>query len=57
MTAFEEARAGQVPVLLALGPGWCPAGAAMLRGAYADPGVTDPVRALEADRQTGGVMD
>ena len=24
--AFEEARAGQVPVLLALGPGWCPAG-------------------------------
>lgn len=39
--AFAEARAGQVPVLLALGPGWCPAGAAMLRGAYADPGVAD----------------
>ncbi|MYN67109.1 MAG: thioredoxin domain-containing protein [Acidobacteria bacterium] len=39
--AFDEARAGQVPVLLALGPGWCPAGAAMLRGAYADTGVAD----------------
>ena len=39
--AFDEARAGQVPVLLSLGPGWCPAGAAMLRGAYADPGVAD----------------
>ena len=40
-TAFEEARAAQVPVLLALGTRWCPATAAMKRGAYADPGVAD----------------
>ena len=39
--AFDEARAGQVPVLLALGPHWCPGTAAMLRGAYADPRVAD----------------
>ena len=39
--AFEEARAAQVPVLLALGPRWCPATAAMTRGAYADPRVAD----------------
>lgn len=39
--AFEEARAAQVPVLLALGPRWCPATAAMMRGAYADPRVAD----------------
>ena len=39
--AFEEARAGGVPVLLALGPRWCPATAAMTRGAYADPRVAD----------------
>ena len=39
--AFEEARAAQVPVLLALGPRWCSATAVMLRGAYADPRVAD----------------
>ena len=39
--AFEEARAAQVPVLLALGPRWCSATAAMMRGAYADPRVAD----------------
>ena len=39
--AFEEARTAQVPVLLALGPRWCPATAAMARGAYADPRVAD----------------
>lgn len=39
--AFEEARAAQVPVLLAVGPRWCPGTAAMLRGAYADPRVAD----------------
>ena len=35
-TAFDEARAEQVPVLLAIGAHWCPATAAMMRGAYAD---------------------
>ena len=39
--AFEEARGAQVPVLLALGPRWCPATAAMMRGAYGDPRVAD----------------
>lgn len=39
--AFEEARIGQVPVLLALGPSWCPASASMMGGAYADPRVAD----------------
>ena len=39
--AFEEARAAQVPVLLAVGPRWCPGTAAMMRGAYADPRVAD----------------
>ena len=39
--AFEEARVGQVPVLLALGPRWCPASASMMGGAYADPRVAD----------------
>ena len=39
--AFEEARTAQVPVLLALGPRWCSATAAMMRGAYADPRVAD----------------
>ncbi|MYH29644.1 MAG: thioredoxin domain-containing protein [Acidobacteria bacterium] len=39
--AFDEARAEQVPVLLALGPRWCPASAAMMGGAYADPRVAD----------------
>ncbi len=39
--AFEEAHTAQVPVLLALGPRWCAATAAMMRGAYADPRVAD----------------
>ena len=39
--AFEEARAARVPVLLALGPRWCPATAAMAHGTYADPRVAD----------------
>lgn len=39
--AFDEAGAEQVPVLLALGARWCPATAAMMRGAYADPRVAD----------------
>ena len=39
--ALAEARTAQVPVLLALGPRWCPATAAMMRGAYADPHVAD----------------
>ena len=39
--AFEEARIGQVPLLLALGPSWCPASASMMGGAYADPRVAD----------------
>ena len=39
--AFEEARTARIPVLLALGPRWCPATAAMARGAYADPRVAD----------------
>ncbi len=42
--AFEEARAGRVPVLLALGPHWCPGTAQMMRSAYADPAVADLVR-------------
>ena len=42
--AFEEARAARVPVLLALGPFWCPATAEMMRAAYADPAVADLVR-------------
>jgi len=55
--AFDEARAEQVPVLLAIGARWCPATAAMLRGAYADPRVADllderfvPVR-VDADER------
>ena len=40
-TAFDEARAEQVPVLLAIGAHWCPATAAMMRGAYADRRVAD----------------
>lgn len=40
-SAFAEARRAQVPVLLALGPGWCPATAAMLRGAWSDARVAD----------------
>ena len=43
-TAFEEARAGRVPVLLAVGPHWCPGTAGMMRAAYADPVVADLVR-------------
>ena len=39
--AFEEARAARVPVLLAIGARWCPGTAAMMRGAYSDPGVAD----------------
>ena len=39
--AFEEARAERAPVLLAIGARWCPATAAMMRGAYADPRVAD----------------
>ena len=39
--AFGEACAEQAPVLLALAPPWCPATAAMMRGAYADPRVAD----------------
>ena len=42
--AFEEARAGRVPVLLALGPHWCPGSVEMMRAAYADPAVADLVR-------------
>ena len=42
--AFEEARAGRVPVLLALGPHWCPGTVDMMRAAYADPAVADLVR-------------
>lgn len=41
--AFTEARARRVPVLLAVGARWCPATAAMARGAYADPRVADLV--------------
>jgi hypothetical protein len=41
--AFAEARGARVPVLLALGPHWCAATAAMMRGAYADPRVADLV--------------
>ena len=40
-TAFDEARAEQMPVLLAIGAHWCPATAAMMRGAYADRRVAD----------------
>ena len=39
--AFAEARAERVPVLLAVGTRWCPATAAMMREAYADPRVAD----------------
>ena len=42
--AFEEARVARVPVLLALGPSWCPATAEMMQAAYADPAVADFVR-------------
>lgn len=42
--AFEEARAARVPILLALGPHWCPGTAEMTRAAYADPAVADLVR-------------
>ncbi|MCY4662860.1 MAG: DUF255 domain-containing protein [Acidobacteria bacterium] len=42
--AFEEARAGRVPVLLSLGPHWCPGTAQMMRSAYADPAVAEFVR-------------
>lgn len=42
--AFHEAAAGRVPVLLAVGPGWCAATAEMMRAAYADPAVADLVR-------------
>ena len=55
--AFAEARAEQVPVLLALGTRWCPATAAMMREAYAHPRVADllderfvPVR-VDADER------
>ena len=41
--AFEEARAGRVPVLLAVGPRWCPGTAQMMRAAYADPAVAELV--------------
>lgn len=41
--AFEEARAARAPALLALGARWCPATAAMMAGAYADPRVADLV--------------
>ena len=42
--AFEEARAGRVPVLLALGPHWCSGTAEMTRSAYADHAVAEMVR-------------
>ena len=42
--AFQEAGAGGVPVLLAVGPCWCAATAEMMRAAYADPAVADLVR-------------
>ncbi len=55
--AFEEAGAERVPVLLAIGPRWCPGTAAMTRGAYADPRVADvlddrfvPIR-IDADER------
>ena len=42
--AFQEAGAGRIPVLLAVGPCWCAATAEMMRAAYADPAVADLVR-------------